>query len=142
MRVTVDMVLANHLKDTATKRFYYDRAFLSVLPSTSGFKVTWSGGGTPKVKVSKKTSTYTLLQIDLAQRLYSGKSATYRLVFDLVDRVGRPSATSGSAARWCPSRSGPLPPIRRSGSTVRVVFPAGFKVEVEVGGHPGPDHRQ
>ena len=57
VRVTVDMTIANHLHDTSSKRFYFDRAFLSVLPDTSGFKLTWAGGGTPRAKVSKKTAT-------------------------------------------------------------------------------------
>ena len=58
------------------------------------------------------------------RRLYSGKSATYRLVFDLVDPGGdRDRATSGSARRSRRSRSGPSPPTRRraarSGSSSR-----------------------
>ena len=31
VRVTVALRLTNHLKDTATKRFYFDQAFLAVL---------------------------------------------------------------------------------------------------------------
>ena len=75
VRVTLDMVLTNHLHDTSSKRFYFDRAFLSVLPGTSGFKLSWSGAGSPKATVSKKTATYTVVQLDLAKRIYSGKSA-------------------------------------------------------------------
>ena len=32
IRVTVDLTMTNHLHDTKTKRYYFDRAFLSVLP--------------------------------------------------------------------------------------------------------------
>jgi hypothetical protein len=28
--------LTNHLRDTATKRYYFDRAFLAVMPGSSG----------------------------------------------------------------------------------------------------------
>ena len=32
VRVNLKVVLTNHLKDTVTKRYYFDRAFLAVLP--------------------------------------------------------------------------------------------------------------
>ena len=46
--------------------------------------------------------------------------------------VRRP-ATCASAIRSCRSRSGRSPRERRPGSTVTVVFPKGFEVEVEAG---------
>ena len=46
VRVTVSLHLTNHLKDTTTKRFYFDQAFLAVLPGASAFKLT-GGTGTP-----------------------------------------------------------------------------------------------
>jgi len=137
VHVTLDMTLVNHLRDTTTKRYYFDRAFLSVLPGSSGFKLT-TGSGTPHVKVSKSTATYTLLQLDLAARLYSGKSVTYRLVFDLVDKGGAASRdvrVGGSLVSfpvWAYATDA------TPGSTVRVVFPAGFTVEVQSGDIPTP----
>jgi len=83
IRVTVDMTLRNHLKDTKTKRYFFDEAFLAVQPGISGMKLTTDGSGTPRVRVSRKTKTHTLLRFDLANRLYSGKSATYRLTFSM-----------------------------------------------------------
>ena len=130
--------MTNHLHDTSSKRFYFDRAFLSVLPDTSGFKLTWSGAGTPRAKVSKKTSTYTLLELDLAARIYSGKSATYRLVFDMVDAGGtatrdlRIGTSLASFPVWAFATDS------TPGSSVRVVFPAGYQVEVESGEIPNP----
>ena len=138
VRVTLDMVLTNHLRDTTTKRYYFDRAFLSVLPGTSGHKLSWSGAGTPRVKVTQKTATHALLQLDLAARVYSGKSASYRLVFDLVDKGGaatrdlRIGDSLVSFPVWAfATNSTP-------GSTVRVVFPAGFEARLESGAMAGP----
>ena len=51
VQVTLDLKLTNHLKDTKTRRFYFDEAFLAVLPGTSGFKLTWDGTGSPEVRV-------------------------------------------------------------------------------------------
>lgn len=138
VRVTLDMVLTNHLRDTTTKRFYFDRAFLAVMPGTSGYKLTWSGGGSPRVKVSKRVASYTLLDLTLGARIYGGKSATYRLVFDLVDKGGaatrdvRIGAALASFPVWAYATDS------TPGSTVRVVFPAGFETQVEAGDIPEP----
>ncbi|MDO8484181.1 MAG: hypothetical protein Q7S35_04480, partial [Candidatus Limnocylindrales bacterium] len=138
VRVSLDLVLTNHLKDTVTKRYYFDRAFLAVLPDTSGFKLSWEGKGTPEVHVSKKTTDYTLLRLDLGQRLFSGKSATYKLRFDLVDPGGEPTRdvrVGGSLVSfpvWAFATDG------TPGSSVEVVFPPGFEVDVEVGDIPEP----
>ncbi len=138
VRVTLDMTLTNHLHDTTSKRFYFDRAFLSVLPGTSGFTLTWSGAGTPRAKVSKTTATYTLVELDLAQRIFSGKAASYRLVFDLVDTGGtsnrdiRIGTSLASFPVWAFATDA------TPGSTVEVVFPAGYQVEVASGDIPAP----
>ena len=137
VHVTVALTLVNHLHDTTTKRYYFDAAFLSVLPGSSGFSLT-SAGATPSVKVSKATSTYTLLQLDLGQRLYSGKSAAYQLTFDLVDKGGaagrdvRVGASLVSFPVWAFATDS------TPGSTVQVVFPAGFTVGVQAGDIPAP----
>jgi hypothetical protein len=138
VRVTLDMVMTNHLRDTRTKRYYFDRAFLSVLPGTSGHKLSWSGAGTPHVKVSAKTATHSLLQLDLAARIYSGKSASYRLVFDLVDKGGAATRDIriGDALVSFPVWA--FATDSTPGSTVRVTFPAGFEARVESGEIAGP----
>ena len=138
VHVTVDMILTNHLTDTTTRRFYFDRAFLSVLPASSGLKLTWSGAGTPRAKVSKTTATYTLVELDLAQRLYSGKSATYRLVFDLVDSGGTATRDTRVGTSLVAFPVWAFATDSTPGSTVRVVFPAGFQVQVESGDIPAP----
>jgi hypothetical protein len=138
VRVNVTVVLTNHLKDTVTKRYYFDRAFLAVLPNTSGFKFTWEGSGTPEVHVSEKTADYTLLRLDLGQRLFSGKSATYKLRFDLVDPGGGPTRdvrvgeTLVSFPVWAFATDS------TPGGSVKVIFPPGFEVEVEAGEIPEP----
>jgi hypothetical protein len=138
VRVTLDMVLTNHLQDTTTKRYYFDTAFLSVLANTSGYKLTWAGSGTPSVRVSKKTTQYTLLQLDLAQRIYGGKSASYRLRFDLVDKGGKATRDVRIGDSLASFPVWAFATDSTAGSTVRVTFPAGFKVEVQAGDIPKP----
>jgi hypothetical protein len=138
VHVTLDMVLTNHLHDTSTKRFYFDRAFISVLPDTSAFKLTWSGAGTPKATVSKKTATYTVVQLDLATKLFSGKSASYRLAFDMVDPGGDASRDVRIGTSLASFPVWAFATDATPGSTVTVAFPAGYQVEVESGDIPAP----
>ena len=86
VRVTVTLRLTNHLKDTTTKRYYFDEAFLAVLPGATGLRLT--GAGSPGVSVNRRTANATILKLKLGSRLFSGKSATYTLHFDLVDGGG------------------------------------------------------
>ena len=65
VRVTLALTLTNHLKDTTTTRYYFDKAFLAVLPGTSGYALSWDGRGRRPSDVSKKTPDYTILRLDL-----------------------------------------------------------------------------
>lgn len=137
VHVVVDLVLTNHLKDTKTKRYYFDEAFLDVVPHASGFKLTHSGSGTPSVKATKRSDAYTRLRLRFP-KLYSGKTARYRLTFDLEDPGGSPTRDLRvgdllvSFPVWAYATDG------TSGSRVRVEFPAGYEVEVEAGSIKDP----
>ncbi len=137
VRITLDLTLRNRLRDTATRRFYFDRAFLAVLPGTSGFRLSTSGAK-PSVRVVRRHRDYTLLQLNLGQRLFSQRTASYRLQFDLRDRGGaltrnvRIGDALASFPVWA-FASDDTP-----GSTVRVTFPEGFTIDVESGEMPDP----
>jgi hypothetical protein len=136
VRVTVDLNLRNNLRDTATRRYYFDTAFLAVLPGTSRFRV--SGPGDPTVRATRRNDDYTLLRINLGRRLFSQKSANYKLTFDLKDQGGsstrdvRVGDSLASFPVWA-FASDDTP-----GSRVTVTFPKGYAVDVEVGDLPAP----
>ena len=138
VRVTLDLTLTNHLVDTKTTRYFFDKAYLAVLPGTKAFGLTWDGSGTPTVTATKTTKDYTLLRLGLAQRLYGGKSARYRLRFDLPDPGG--SATRdiriGDALVSFPVWG--FGSDATAGGSVLVVFPKGFSVAVQAGSIPRP----
>ena len=138
VQVTLDLTLTNHLKDTKTKRYYFDEAFLAILPGTSGFKLTWDGTGTPEVRASKKTNTYTMLRLVLAKRLYSGKSATYRLTFNLKDPGGAATRELRIGDSLVSFPVWAFATDATPGSSVSVSFPAGFEVEAQAGSIPPP----
>jgi hypothetical protein len=145
VHVTVDLTLTNHLTDTVTRRFYFDHAFLAVLPQSRGYAVSWAGSGTPTVRVAARAKDHTLLRIDLAQHLTSGKSAVYRLTFDLADPGGVPTRDLRVGDSLVSFPVWAFASDATPGSSVTVVFPAGFQVQVEAGSIPppttGPDGR-
>ncbi|HKG57531.1 MAG TPA: hypothetical protein VKA85_09800 [Candidatus Limnocylindrales bacterium] len=137
VRVTVDLVATNHLHDTATKRFYFDRAFLPVLPGTTAFRFSSpSGGGA--VAVTRRRTDYTLLQLTFGQRIFSGTSATFQLRFDLPDPGGaatrdvRISPSLVSFPAWAYATPS------TSGGTVTVSFPTGYTIDLASGNLPKP----
>ncbi|HYH92705.1 MAG TPA: hypothetical protein VD763_06080 [Candidatus Saccharimonadales bacterium] len=137
VRVTLDLTLTNRLKDTKTKRYFFDEAFLAVLPGASGFKLT-TGTGSPSVRATKKTKQYTLLRLGLARRLYSGKSVKYKLRFDLKDPGGAATRDLRIGDSLVSFPVWAFATDSTAGSSVRVVFPKGYDVEVEAGEIPAP----
>ncbi len=138
VRVTLELTLANHLKDTVTKRYYFDKAFLAVLPGTSGYALTWTGGGTPAVRATKKTSDYTILQLDLPRRLYGQQSAHYTLRFDIADNGGKATRDIRIGDSLVSFPVWAYASDDTPGSSATVVFPTGFQVDVEAGSIPAP----
>lgn len=137
VRVTVDIVARNRLKDTATRRYYFDRAFLAVQPGTSKFRIT-STTGKPTVRVSQKRSQYQILAIGFGQRIYSQKQASFRLTFSIPDSGGAAtrSVRVGQALVSFPAWA--FASDDTPGSTVTVIFPKDFNVQLEAGSLPEP----
>jgi hypothetical protein len=140
--VTVQLSATNHLRNTATRKFYFRTAFLTVQPRTSGFALS-GGGGTPRVAVHQVTDGYTNLKLDLGTNLAAGKTIRLTLTFDLRDEGGEPGralrvseslVTFGAWAFATPSTPG---------STVTVELPTGYRVTIGRGplgqavGEPG-----
>jgi hypothetical protein len=130
VHVAVALAATNHLTDTKTRRFFFDRAFLAVQPGTTAFRIT-SPGVRPTVRVQRKTSAYTLLRIDFGKQLGAGGTRRFNLTFDITDpggaatRTTRIGTTLVSFGAWGFGSAG------TPGGTVSVVFPAGFSVDVD-----------
>src|SRR5262245_60802772 len=92
VHVTVNLTAANHLKDTKTRLYYFDRAYLAVPPNTAAFKAT--GRGNPTVHVAAKKKDHTLLRIDFGARLGGGQTRGIALTFDIRDPGGAPTRTT------------------------------------------------
>ena len=105
-----------------------------------GFKLTWSGGGSPRARGLEEDRRPTRCSSSTsATRLYSGKTATLpaRLRPRRRGRRGDP-ATSGSGRRSSRSRSGRSPRDSTPGSTVRSSSRPATRSQVESGAIPAP----
>lgn len=144
--VSVKLTATNRLKNTVTRQFFFRAGFLTVLPGTSGFKIS-GGSGKPRVSVSSATDTYTNLRIDLGANLAAGRSTTLTLTFEVKDPGGAPdrpvriSRSLVSFAAWA------LATPETPGASVNVRFPVGYNVMIGRGPLAGPvadetDHEQ
>ncbi len=137
VRVTVDLTLRNRLKDTTTRRFFFDYAVLDVLPGASGFRVTGAGGAS--VRVNRDTDDHTRLRIDFGRNLFSGRSAEYRLTFFLEDPGGAPTRDLRIGDSLISFPVWAFATEETPGSSVTVVVPEGYEMAVEAGEIPEPD---
>ena len=131
VHVVVDLDVHNRTAETKTRKFYFDRAYLAVMPGTKAYKVAgWKGS---HVAATKQAKTYTMLRIDFGSRLYSGQSKTLQLSFDLPDpgstpnREVRVGASLVTFPVWAFATDG------AKGGSVTVRFPRGYDVSVEAG---------
>ncbi|MDQ2964257.1 MAG: hypothetical protein M3R57_00180, partial [Chloroflexota bacterium] len=133
VRVTVDLVARNHLRDTAARKYYFDRAFLAVPPGTTAIVLT-SPTGKPSVRVSTRRADHLVLDLRFGQRVASGKSATFRLTFDLPDPGGAAARNVriGDALVSFPVWAYGYP-NGVSGSSVTVVLPKGYTPHLAAG---------
>lgn len=137
VHVSVALTAVNHLADTKTHQYYFDRAFLAVQPGTTGFRITSATGG-PKVAVAARTKDHTLLRIDFGSHLPAGASRAFALTFDIADPGGAPTrdVRVGSSLVTFPAwgyGSDSTP-----GGSVTVTFPAGYHVDVKADGLRAP----
>ncbi len=129
--VAVTIRASNHTRETKTRRFYYDHAFLAVQPGATGARL--AGPAKARVRVTKRSKTATLLRLDFGTRIYSGKHATFRLTFNLpgTGPAASPQVRVGTGLItipvWAYASNG------ATGSTVTVRFPKGWDVTVESG---------
>jgi hypothetical protein len=135
--VTAAITATNNLRDTVTRRFFFDDGYLAVLPGTSNFAIT-AAIGKPTVVVSSRSDAGIILHLGLGSRLAAGKSLALTLTYDLVDPGGAPdrplriSPSLVSFQVWA-SATNATP-----GSSVEVRIPTGYTIAVGRGPLTGP----
>ena len=118
----------NHLTDTKTRRYFFDRSYLAVPASTAGYKVT-SAGASPRVSVVSRHTSYTLLRIDFGKQLAAGATRTFAIGFDIVDKGGAPTRPLRIGASLVTFSAWGLGSDGATGGSVTVVFPKGYAIQ-------------
>jgi hypothetical protein len=137
IHVTATLTAVNHLKDTKTRLYYFDTAYLHVQPGATGFKIT-ARTGAPKVRVVQAKADYTRLRIDFGKRLPAGSSRTFTLTFDIPDKGGAPTRDVRVGASLVTFGAWAFASESTPGGSVTVAFPPGYNVEVQTGEIGGP----
>ena len=135
--VSVQLTATNHLKNTATKEYFFRTGYVTVLPGTSGFRLTGETG-TPKVSVSSATDAYTNLKLDLGANLAAGKSTTLTLDFELIDTGGAPDRPVRISRSLVTFSAWAVATPETPGASVAVQLPDGYSVTVKRGPLAGP----
>jgi hypothetical protein len=132
VHVRVQLTATNHLKDTKTHRYFFDRAFLAVQPGTANFKIA-SSGAKPGVGVQTKRPTYNLVRIDFGKQLAAGASQALTLTFDIPDPGGAPTRAIRIGTSLVSFGAWGFGGAGAAGGAVTVVFPPGFTIDVQGG---------
>ncbi|MBA3877050.1 MAG: hypothetical protein C0498_08965 [Anaerolinea sp.] len=135
--VTVRITATNRLRDTATRRFYFDEGYLAVLPGTSNFRLS-AATGSPSVSVRSRKASGVILRLQFGSRLASGKSMDLTLTFDLLDPGGAPERPVRISPSLVAFRAWASASAATPGSSVEVRLPAGYTVVLGGGPLVGP----
>jgi hypothetical protein len=79
----------NRLRDTVTRRFYYEEGVLAVQPEASNLRLT-AESGSPSVTVTSRDESGAYLRLRFGSQLAAGKTMNLTLTFDLADPGGAP----------------------------------------------------
>ena len=138
VEVSVRLTATNYLRDTATRRYFFRTAFLSVLPGTSKFRIS-GGTGNPRVSVTSRAETFTNLRIDLGADLAAGRSTTLTLTFHIKDPGGAPDRPIRISPSLLTFSAWAFATPDTPGASVVVRLPAGYDVLVGRGPLEGPE---
>ena len=110
VHVTVNLNAVNHLKDTKTRLYFFDRTYLAVPPNTSNFRIS-ARDKAPAVAVAASKADHTLLRIDFG-RPWRAPSRGMSLTFDITDPGGEPTRTTRIGPSLVAFERGPTPASR------------------------------
>jgi hypothetical protein len=132
IHVDVAATATSRTADTPLRRYFFTGLLLQLPPSSTAFRADQNGEALG-TRVESESQTGVFLFVEFGQRLYSGQSMVLDVHFDIVDKGGSTARDlrAGQNLFSFPVRAFGSPGTR--GSSVSVVFPAGFIVQQEFG---------
>ena len=134
VHVLADVTVTSHTVDTATRQYFYGSVQMTLPASSTAFVARIASGVRLGLTVQSVTSAGAIIAVNFGRRLYASQSTSFSLYFDLIDNGGstdRDLRIGNNLMSFPVSAFGsPGTP----GSSVSVIFPAGFTVQEEFGG--------
>jgi hypothetical protein len=133
VHVSLRILATSHAQDDGSRRYYFPGLQLTLPASTSDFAATDDQGVALPVRVMASSPYGVVVYATFRQRLYAGQTGSLNFDFDLVDpggstdrdlHIGRDLASFPVTAFGSPGAAG---------SSVTVVFPAGYSVQEQFG---------
>jgi hypothetical protein len=134
VHVAVAVTATSHTVDQSLRSYYFPGMQLTLPASTQGFTASVADGRSLPVSILSSTVYGVVLDVAFDRRLYSGQNVSFELRFDLVDSG---SSTDRDLRIDRDLMSFPVAAFGTQGtpgSSVSVVFPAGFTVQQDFGG--------
>lgn len=135
--VSLAITATNHLRDTVTRSFFFDRATLAVHGEAANLTIT-AAGTSPTIRVASRSGGQAILDIRFGTRLRSGKSMTLQVGFDLVDPGGAPDRPFRISPSLVLFRAWAFGTPETPGSSTTVILPADYAVRIGGGPLIGP----
>ncbi len=133
VHVTLQVTATSHASGSGERRYYFQGLELTLPAASEGFKATDAEGQDLPVKAMASSPYGVVVYTTFRQRLYAGDSGSFDFEFDLVDaggstdrdlHIGRDVASFPVVAFGSPDTPG---------SSVTVIFPAGYSVQEPFG---------
>lgn len=120
--------------DSPDRQYFYDRIQLTLPASSTGYTARSAVGNPLPLTVESVNDSGVTVYVYLGQRLYSGQTTSFGLYFDLVDKGGSTDRDLRIGYNLMSFPVSAFGSPGTPGSSVTVVFPAGFTVQEEFGG--------
>ncbi|HEX7612467.1 MAG TPA: hypothetical protein VF371_06795, partial [Candidatus Limnocylindrales bacterium] len=134
VHVAVAVTATSHTVDQSLRSYYFPGMQLTLPASTQGFTASAADGRSLPVSILSSTVYGVVLDVAFDRRLYSGQNVSFELRFDLIDSG---NSTDRDLRIDRDLMSFPVTAFGTQGtpgSSVSVVFPAGFTVQQDFGG--------
>jgi hypothetical protein len=133
VHVVLRVTAVSHTIDNGSRHYYFAGLQLTLPPSSAKFVATDDNGQSLPVSVRASTPYGVVVGVSFQQRLYSGQQGSFEIDFDVVDsggstdrdlHIGQDIVSFPVSAFGSPGTPG---------SSVTVIFPAGYAVQEQFG---------
>jgi hypothetical protein len=133
IHVAMQVSATSHAADSNGRRYFFTALEMTLPPSSADYVAGDGRGDSLPVTVRARTSAGVVVDVGLRQKLYSGQSVSFAMAFDIVDSGGSADRDTRIGQGVVSFQLSAFGSRGTPGSSVTVIFPAGFAVQEPVG---------